>query len=127
MQPLNYFVSALPGSADADILVDLESRIGSYADKLTPQQKSAYRLVLSLYLHWGHFMGAENYTLCDATTDVLDFLPESMVDDLLALEGISDDNAEALISFFANLLRELEAEVLLPPRQFIEFNRCDFN
>lgn len=104
MQPLSCFVTALPGTADAVILAEVESRIGSRAELITLQDKSTFRVVLTLYLHCRKYTKIESYTLRDAITDILNYVAPSMYDVILASEGISDDNAEGLIEFLeANL------------------------
>ena len=52
VHPLRAFVSAPNGTNDALILADIEDQIGSYAENLTSEDKSAFLAVLSRYLYF---------------------------------------------------------------------------
>ncbi len=52
VHPLRAFVSATDGTLDALILADIEDKIGSYAENLTSEDKSAFLAVLSRYLYF---------------------------------------------------------------------------
>lgn len=107
MHPLGYFVSAPSSSADAGILDEIVSRYGNYLEKLDSEQKLALRAVLSFYLFY-KLKYVSNYSISDVIIDAMpEFSAASISKILLALEGISSDNAEGLLKFLTDQRSEL--------------------
>lgn len=107
MHPLGYFISAPSSNPDAAILDEIVSRYGDYLERLDSEQKLALRAVLSFYLFY-KLKYVSDYSVRDA---VIDAMPEcsaaSISKILLALEGISSDNAEGLLKFLTDQRSDL--------------------
>lgn len=107
MHPLGYFVSAPSGTADAAILDEMISRYGDYLEKLDSEQKLALRAVLSFYLLY-KLKYVSGYSISDVVIDAMpEFSAASISKILLALEGISTNNAEGLLKFLTDQRSEL--------------------
>lgn len=121
VHPLSYFVSAPDGTDDALIRSDLEDQIGSYAENLTREDKSAFLAVLSRYsyfLQWvepGYSIGAaitDTMLFYDTTQDSDDEIAntppekEEIWDILFTLEGISTESATQLLQFITSQLSD---------------------
>lgn len=106
MHPLGYFASAPSGTPDAAILSDLVSRYGDYLERLDSEQKLALRAVLSYYLFY-KLKYKSNYSVNDAVIDAMpDCATASISKIILALEGISNYNAEGLVKFLTEQRQE---------------------
>lgn len=115
MHPLSHFVSAPDGTLDTLILRDIENQIGSYSEKLTSSDKSAFRAVLSRYLYFKQWV-VPDYSIreaiastqlkADTTLDAEEAFANpkpdtqgTIWDIILTLDGISNQNALGLLKF----------------------------
>ena len=121
VHPLRDFVSATDGTNDALILRDIEDQIGSYAENLTTEDKSAFLAVLSRYLYFLQWV-EPNYSIGAAITDTMLLIDttqdsddeititppekEEIWDILLTLEGISTEGALGLLQFITAQLSD---------------------
>ena len=109
MHPLGYFASAPDGNPDAAILDEIVSCYGDYLEKLDSEQKLALRAVLSFYLFY-KLKYVSDYSISDVVIDAMpEFSAASISKILLALEGISTNNAEGLLKFLTDQRSEIAA------------------
>lgn len=135
VHPLSHFASATDGTNDALILHDLEDQIGSYAENLTSEDKSAFLAVLSRYSYFKQWFEPD-YSIGAAITDTMLFYDttqdpddkiantppekEEIWDILLTLEGISTESALGLLQFITAQVsnQAYEATTLLMPENW---------
>lgn len=99
MHPLGYFASAPDGTTDSAILADVVSHHGPYLERLSIESKLALRAVLSYYVFY-KLRYARGFTVEKAVTDAMpEYTRASILTIILALEGISTENAEGIIKF----------------------------
>ncbi len=140
VHPLSHFAFAPNGTNDALILRDVEEQIGSDAENLTSEDKSAFLAVLTRYLYFKQWV-VPNYSIAAAIADTMlkaDITPDEekesaltqlqtgeIWDILLTLEGISTQSASGLLQFITAQLTDQagKATVLLMPKNW----RCLVN
>lgn len=100
LKSLKSFIAPTPGTSDADIIENLQTKYGLYLETLNHKEKLIFRSALGVYLVYKHYI-LDIYLIKDAITDALPPLESNLNNMILSTEGISTQVAERLINFLS--------------------------